>query len=105
MLLSIIIPTYNSSGFIGETISAIERYVVANSEYNFELVIVDDGSLDGTYEKLKEIAEKKQGENLLPHIIEAVKAYATTGEVLGTVRMAFGYGYDPFEVLEHPFFS
>lgn len=57
MLLSIVIPTYNSSGFIAETTSAIERYV-AVSEYDFEVVIVDDGSLDGTYEKLKEIAER-----------------------------------------------
>ncbi len=65
----------------------------------------DNHLVEETLKRLKELAEKKQGENLLPHIIEAVKAYATTGEVLGTVRMAFGYGYDPFEVLEHPFFS
>ncbi len=57
MLISIVIPTYNSAGFIGETLSAIERYT-AGSEHKFEVVIVDDGSLDGTYERLKEIAEK-----------------------------------------------
>jgi len=57
MLISIVIPTYNSSGFIEETISAIEQYV-AGSEHDFEVVIADDGSLDGTYETLREIAEK-----------------------------------------------
>ncbi len=57
MLISIVIPTYNSSGFIGETFSAIERYA-AGSGHDFEVVIVDDGSLDGTYETLKELAEK-----------------------------------------------
>ncbi|OIP31808.1 MAG: hypothetical protein AUK23_05915 [Deltaproteobacteria bacterium CG2_30_43_15] len=55
--------------------------------------------------RLNEAAEKKQRENLLPFIIEAVNAYATTGEILGTIRMGFGYTYDPFEVLSHPFFS
>jgi len=58
-----------------------------------------------TLKRLREVAEKKDGENLLPYIIDAVKAYATTGETLGTIRMAFGYSYDPFEVLEHPFLS
>jgi len=57
MLISIVIPTYNSSGFIEETVSAIERYA-AGSGHDFEVVIVDDGSLDGTYEKLKEVAGK-----------------------------------------------
>lgn len=57
MLISIVIPTYNSSGFIRETVSAIEAYVTG-SEHDFEVIIVDDGSLDGTYEKLQEVAEK-----------------------------------------------
>jgi len=36
------------------------------------------------------------GENLLPPIIECVKAYATIGEIMGTVRESLGYSYDPF---------
>lgn len=65
----------------------------------------DNYRVEEALKRLKEVAEKKQGENLLPYVIDAVKAYATTGEILGTMRMAFGYNYDPFEVLEHPFFS
>jgi methylmalonyl-CoA mutase N-terminal domain/subunit len=41
--------------------------------------------------------------NLMPEIIEAVKAYATLGEIVGTMREAFGYSYDPLKVIENPF--
>jgi methylmalonyl-CoA mutase N-terminal domain/subunit len=37
--------------------------------------------------------------NLFPCIIEATKAYATVGEIVGTIRQAYGYPYDPFEVV------
>lgn len=58
--------------------------------------------------KLKEAIERLrrdtlEGRNLLPAMIEATKAYATTGEIMGTVREAMGYPYDPMEVLENPF--
>ncbi|RKY55846.1 MAG: methylmalonyl-CoA mutase [Candidatus Neomarinimicrobiota bacterium] len=53
--------------------------------------------------KIKEAAAKKKDINLMPYIIEAVKSYATTGEILGSIREAFGYSYDPFEVIESPF--
>ena len=53
--------------------------------------------------KLKKVASEKKGTNLMPYIIEAVKNYATTGEILGTIREAFGYSYDPFEVIQSPF--
>ena len=39
----------------------------------------------------------------MPSVIEAVKAFATTGEIMGTIREAFGYHYDPMEVIESPF--
>jgi len=49
-------------------------------------------------------AEADQGEqrNLMPAIIAAVRAYATVGEIMGTIREAFGYPYDPFEAIETP---
>jgi methylmalonyl-CoA mutase N-terminal domain/subunit len=40
--------------------------------------------------------------NLMPAMIEAAKAYATLGEMIGTVRMAYGQPYDPMGVLPPP---
>ena len=36
-------------------------------------------------------------------MIEATKAYATTAELLGTVRQVYGYSYDPMNVIDSPF--
>jgi methylmalonyl-CoA mutase N-terminal domain/subunit len=40
--------------------------------------------------------------NLLPPLIEAARAYATLGEMMGTVRIAYGQPYDPMGVLAPP---
>lgn len=49
-------------------------------------------------------AEKGDEENLMFPLIEAAKADATLSEVLGIIREAYGYSYDPFNVLKNPFF-
>lgn len=52
--VSVIIPVYNGSSFIGETVSSIFK-----SNYrNFEVILVDDGSTDKT-KKICQILEKK----------------------------------------------
>lgn len=43
------------------------------------------------------------GRNTIPAMIEATKAFATTSELLGTVREVYGYSYDPLDILESPF--
>lgn len=50
-------------------------------------------------------ADAKKGErfNLMPAIIEAVKAYASAGEVMGVIRLARGLAYDPLNVIQSPF--
>lgn len=50
-------------------------------------------------------ADAKKGDrfNLMPSIIEAVKVYATAGEISGVIRMARGLNYDPLNVIECPF--
>jgi len=47
--------------------------------------------------------DAEEGRNVIPAMIEATKAFASTGELLGTVRMAMGYPYDPMEIIESPF--
>ena len=52
MLFSVVIPTHNRAGFLPETLES----VFAQEERDFEILIVDDGSTDGTPEILKRYA-------------------------------------------------
>jgi methylmalonyl-CoA mutase N-terminal domain/subunit len=51
---------------------------------------------------LGEQAEKKNV-NLLPAIMAATKASATMGEIMGTIREAYGHHYDPVKIIKSPF--
>lgn len=51
--------------------------------------------------RLRDTAGEKK--NVILPMVEASKAFGTTGELLGTVREAFGYPYDPMETVESPF--
>jgi len=53
--------------------------------------------------KLYGDARKGDRYNLMPSIIEAVKAYATAGEILGVIRKARGLSYDPLGMIDCPF--
>ena len=53
--------------------------------------------------QLFENAGKGERFNLMPSVIEAVKAYATAGEVMGVIRKARGLSYDPFKIIDCPF--
>lgn len=46
----------------------------------------------------------KEGGNIIRPAIEAAKANATQGELVGIVRMGSGYNYDPFDMVEEPGF-
>lgn len=48
-------------------------------------------------------AQKGERHNLIPAIKQALKADATAGEIIGTIRKANGYSYDPFNLIDYPF--
>ena len=48
--LSIVIPAYNEAGRIAQSLDRIGDYVRQNAAIDFELIVVDDGSSDGTVE-------------------------------------------------------
>ncbi len=53
--------------------------------------------------QLYDNARKGDRYNLMPSIIETVKAYGTAGEIMGVIRMAYGFPYDPLEMIDCPF--
>jgi len=63
----------------------------------------DMGLIEKSLSQLYEDAKKEDRYNLMPSIIEAVKAYATAGEIIGVIREARGLSYDPFKMIDCPF--
>jgi len=53
----------------------------------------DAGQVAGALEKLKQVA--KQGDNTMPATIEAVRAYATLGEICAALRDVYGMYEEP----------
>lgn len=56
-----------------------------------------NSSVEKALNQLKESVESNWSQNLIPAILEAVKCYATIGEIWGSIRTARGLSYDPFE--------
>lgn len=61
-LVSIITPTFNSAGFIAETVQSVQ-----NQTYqNWEMIIVDDGSSDDTVAVVNELCRQEQRIKFFP---------------------------------------
>lgn len=56
--ITILTPTYNEVGNIDELYSRISKITEKNQKYNFEHLVIDNASNDGTIEKLRQIAKK-----------------------------------------------
>lgn len=69
LLASIIIPTYNRRDALMKTLKALSRQTVPPDLY--EVVVVDDGSVDGTWEALKDLS--------LPCAVRACRQPANRG--------------------------
>ncbi len=57
-LISIIIPAYNEEECVDELATRLKELFATESQYDFEAIIVENGSIDSTWEKLKKIASK-----------------------------------------------
>jgi glycosyltransferase involved in cell wall biosynthesis len=69
---SVIIPSYNRCEFLNQTIES----VLSQTFKDFEILVIDDGSTDGTYEKIKLLIEKDN----------RVKYFYKTNEERGAAR-------------------
>jgi methylmalonyl-CoA mutase N-terminal domain/subunit len=63
----------------------------------------DQSQVKKTLENLREESGKGEGENLMPAVMEAVEAYATVEEIMGTIREAYGLSWDPWGIRKSPF--
>lgn len=63
----------------------------------------DMPALEASVRRLHADAKKGERFNLMPAIIDAVKAYATAGEIIGVIRLARSLNYDPFDMIRCPF--
>jgi methylmalonyl-CoA mutase N-terminal domain/subunit len=63
----------------------------------------DKKTVKDAMERLKSEASKGERHNLIPPIKDALRADATFGEILGVIRAANGYSYDPYKMIENPF--
>ena len=57
MLFSLVIPLYNEENNITHVVTDIYKSVMAGTQFDFEIVLVENGSSDTTCEKCKEISE------------------------------------------------
>lgn len=62
MMLSVVIPVYNERGTIEEILARVQAENLAE-----EIIIVDDGSIDGTRELLQEIISQHENIHLILH--------------------------------------
>ncbi len=59
MDISIVIPAYNERESLPELVSWIDR-VMAGNGYSYEIIIVDDGSTDGSWQTVRQLTEGRE---------------------------------------------
>ena len=57
MDISVVIPLFNEDESLTELTSWIER-VMDTHHFSYEIIMIDDGSNDGSWQKIEELAEK-----------------------------------------------
>jgi dolichol-phosphate mannosyltransferase len=57
-IISLIIPAYNEEDCVDELFNRLDAVFATEPQYDFEVVIVENGSIDSTWVKLQAIAQK-----------------------------------------------
>ena len=79
--LSIVIPAYNESLRVGKTLEKIRQYA-ASKAFETEVILVDDGSSDGTLERFKEFQSRWPATRIIQNELNRGKGYSVRRGVL-----------------------
>ena len=63
MNVSVIIPTYNRKPILEKCLKSLENQILNHNVSNYEIVVVDDGSTDGTTSWIL------NNSKMLPHVV------------------------------------
>ncbi len=85
MNVSIVIPTYNRKPILEKCLKALENQKLNKNVGNYEIIVVDDGSTDGTSSWIKNNRE------ILPHVVlyEQEHAGPALGRNLGVIKSKY----------------
>jgi glycosyltransferase involved in cell wall biosynthesis len=87
VLLSVVIPVYNELATIEEIIGRVQAVPIPK-----ELVLVDDGSTDGTRELLERLSEHAEAARTMPPIERTGEADGASGQPEGARTWGFDVG-------------
>lgn len=73
--LSVVIPAYNEERRLPSTLASVHEYL-SKQGYQFEIIIVDDGSLDNTVSAVETFAQHHEGVRLLSYSPNQGKGHA-----------------------------
>ena len=82
-LLSVVVPSYNEIGNLQKGIlNKIQKYL-DKKDYDYEVIVVDDGSTDGSREFVKQFAKEEKEFKLIENSHSGKSGAVTTGMLLG----------------------
>ena len=85
MNVSVVIPTYNRKSILEKCLKALEKQTLNKNISNYEIVVVDDGSTDGTPSWIRNNSE------ILPHVVlyEQEHCGPSLGRNLGVMKSKY----------------
>lgn len=106
-LVSIIIPAFNEAAMVWSSLETLHGYMTArNDRYRWELIVVNDGSSDGTAGILEEFASARAGVRVVHHprnlgLGQALKSgfELSTGDYVLVLDCDLSYGPEHIETL------
>lgn len=92
-LISIVVPMYNEEAVVADFFARINKVVADVATYNFEIVVVNDGSTDSTLVLLKE--QQKQQNNIV--IVNLARNFGHEPAVSAGLHVAKGEAVIPID--------